>query len=193
MRPSSICPGITWMKKGTRSKSWDQRGVFSMATGLIVSRHSFQFPPLPPHSATCLLDPVGHNRPETATTSRPNPRFLPPFPSLLPALAQKLSPGGAAKKPELAAGPPHIPPQLYNLSPAWRLGLCSLSSLGHWCLCPDGGLTGACLQTLTSCLVWVWSLISCGKEKSEGTIWAQLCSQEGAAPSTWLCLHQVHF
>lgn len=50
---------------------------------------------------------------------------------------------------------------------------------------------GAFLKTLTSCLVWVWSLISCGK--SEGTFWAQLCSQEGAAPSTWLCLHQVHF
>lgn len=51
---------------------------------------------------------------------------------------------------------------------------------------------GAFLQTLISCLIWVWSLSSCGKEKSEGTIWAQLCLQEGAAPSTWLCLHQVH-
>lgn len=102
-----------------------------MAIGLIVSRHSSQFPPLPPHSATCLLDPAGHNRPETTTTSRPNPMFLPPFPSLPPTLAQKLSPGGAAKKPELALGPPHIPPQLNNLFPAWRLGLCSLSSLGH--------------------------------------------------------------
>lgn len=102
-----------------------------MAIGLIASRRSSRFPPLPPHSATCLLDPAGHDRPERMTTPRPNVRFLPPFSSLPPALARKLSPGGAAKKPELAAGPPHTPPQLCNLSPAWRLGLCSLSSLGH--------------------------------------------------------------
>lgn len=41
---------------------------------------------------------------------------------------------------------------------------------------------GAFLQTLTPCLVWVWSLISCGKEKSEGTIWAQLWLRRRGSP-----------
>lgn len=92
-----------------------------MAVRLTVSKHSSPFPP-PANHTHCLLDPAGHNRPETRmTTSRPNPGFLSPFPYLPAALAQKLSPGGVAKKPELAAGPPHIPPQLHNLFPAWRL------------------------------------------------------------------------
>lgn len=46
--------------------------------------------------------------------------------------------------------------------------------LGNQCLYPGGGLMGAVLLTLTSCLVWVWSLVSSGKEESEGTIWVQL-------------------
>lgn len=80
-----------------------------MAVGLRVSKHSPPFPPLPQHSATCLLDPAGHNRPETRlVTFSPNPRSLSPFPALPTALAQKLSPGGAAKKPKLAAETPHI-------------------------------------------------------------------------------------
>lgn len=33
---------------------------------------------------------------------------------------------------------------------------------------------GAFLLTLTSYLVWVWSLVSSGWEESEGTIWVQL-------------------
>lgn len=94
----------------------------------------------------------------------PSPRFLSPLPS---ALTQKLSPGWAAKKPELTAGPPHFPPQLCNLSPAHSACLVTSTSA----LTED---SRAFSQTLTSYLVWICSLVSCGKEEAGGPSWAQL-------------------
>lgn len=62
-------------------------------------------------------------------TSRFGPRFLSPFLSLPTALAQKLSPGEEAKKPELAAGPPHTPPPMaLQPFPCLETGVCWVTS-----------------------------------------------------------------
>lgn len=53
---------------------------------------------------------------------------------------------------------------------------------------------GAVLLTLTSCLVWVWSLVSSGKEESRGPSGSS-CNMKGSPfhlaqrpPSPLLCL-----
>lgn len=99
-----------------------------MALRLTVSKQLSPLPSLPPHSATCPPSPTGHDLPEARmATSRPRPRSLPPFPPC--SSVPEVKPRMGCQATRASCGVTTHSPQLWNCSPACRLGTCFLVCL----------------------------------------------------------------